>query len=251
MQSKWIVVLLTVLTVLVVVILVSSFIGMGSTGAVGTAAEPDTITVYGQGKVTASPDIVYITLGFENIDMDPKKALDDNAAQMERILAAVRAAGVGDASIQTARYSIDPDYSYPGDEKVLEGYRVVNTARITMEQVGAAGDIIKAASDAGANVMDGIRFDLRERQGVYIEALDIAAERAHQKAAQLASDAGRGVGAVVGIEESGVSYSYYSALSNYVSSDSGGSLADYASGAVSLGELEITAVIYITYRLNG
>ena len=46
-------------------------------------AAPDTITVYGQGVVSAAPDIAYLTLGYENSAERPQAARDANAAKMD------------------------------------------------------------------------------------------------------------------------------------------------------------------------
>ncbi len=221
---------------------------VGTAGTSGAPAE-DSITVFGQGIVYIKPDIAYIALGYENLDKDPKKAQDDNSAQMDKILKAVKAAGIEDAAMQTSQYSVNQDYDYANNKKEIIGYRVTNTIRVTVKDVAKAGDIIKAAYDAGSNLFNGISFDIIKRQESYIEALDIAMERAKEKADNLAQGSGRSITGIINIVESSPSYSPYNTASNFAYAQAA-PMADYAGGAISSGELQISATVNITYRLN-
>jgi len=245
---------LTAATLALVAILFAYVLIAGVSRAVpavssGEAAGGDSVEVYGQGKVYISPDVAYITLGYQNTDIDPQKAQDENAAKISKIIAAVKSAGIPDADIQTSQYSVNTDYY--SDGKSIKGFIVTNTASVTVRDVGKAGGIIKTGYDAGANLFYGIRFDLLKRQDAYLSALAIALDRAKEKAAKLASDSGRSLGAVISMRESQVSDSpyYYSQYSNFamapaVSGGAGGA------GTISSGQLEITAVVTVTYKLN-
>lgn len=215
--------------------------------SVGAPAE-DTITVYGQGIVYINPDIAYITFGYENTDTNPKKAQDDNALQMEKLIAAVKASGIVDTDIQTSQYNVYQEYDYTGNTKTIKGYRVTNTIQVKVRDVAKAGDTIEAAYNAGANLFNGIAFDIIDRQETYLNALDIALGRAEEKALKLASASGRRIAGVVSITESPSSSSGYTPYSNFVYS-SALAMAD-SSGAISSGELQITAVVSVTYNLN-
>jgi uncharacterized protein YggE len=215
-----------------------------------TAESEDFITVYGQGIVYIEPDIAYITLGYDNLDPDPKKAQDANTTAMDKIITAVKAAGIEDADIQTAQYSVLQEYNYTNDKKETRGYRVTNTVKVKVKDVTKAGDIIKAAYDAGSNLFNGITFDIIKRQDSYLEALDIAMSRAEEKAQKLAQDSGRSVTGVINIVESSPTYSpLYPSTSNYAYSQAA-PLADYNGDAISSGQLEISAMVSVTYRLN-
>jgi uncharacterized protein YggE len=255
MDNKKTTVLLYVTLTLVAITLGCVFIS-GSAKAVaattaGTADDPaeDSITVFGQGVVYIKPDVAYITLGYENLDKDPKKAQDDNSAQMDKIIKAVKDAGIEDADIQTSRYNVNQDYDYVNDKKEILGYRVTNTILVTVKDVAKAGDVIKAAYDAGSNLFDGITFDIIKRQESYLKALDIAMERAKEKAEKLARGSGRSITGVINIVESSPAYSPYYTLSNFAYAQPAAA-ADNAGGAISSGELQISATVNVTYRLN-
>lgn len=223
-----------------------------ATPAPETAADAteDFITVYGQGVVYIEPDIAYITLGYDNLDADPKKAQDGNTAAIDKILAAVKAAGIEDADIQTAQYSVYQEYDYTNDKKEVTGYRVTNTIQVKVRDVAKAGDIIKAAYDAGSNLFSGITFDIIKRQESYIEALNIAMDRAEEKAQKLAEGSGRSVTGVINIVESPAYSSPYNLSSSNYAYEQAAPKAGNTSDVISSGQLEIAAIVNVTYRLN-
>jgi uncharacterized protein len=251
MQSKRIVIILNVVTVLVAVLLAVNLIGCNQAKAVDPVyvsgaggAVDDTVTVYGQGKVAIKPDQVTITLGYQNENYDPKAAQDDNKAKMEQIVSAVKAAGIHDADLQTVSYRV----TRANDSK---RFVVFNMMQVKTGDIAKTSKIMKAAYDAGANEFWDVQFDIVKRQEAYTDALHLALERTRVKAEKLAEDSGRKVISVVTIEEGTVSnsYGYSSSYSNYVaapSSSSGG----YTDGSISSGELEISAIVNVTYRLK-
>lgn len=251
MQSKSFVVILSVLSVLVAVLLAVTLIGLGearaaapvySTGTEKAAA--DTVAVYGQGKVAIKPDQATITFGYLNESADPKAAQDANKAKMDQIISAVKAAGIDAAKLQTVSYRV-----YQNDDS--KRFTVVNMMQAITDDVEKTSKIMKAAYDAGANEFWDVRFDIVKRQQAYTDALHLAMVRAREKAEKLAADDGRKAVSVVTIEEGTVSnnYWYSSPYTNYVSAPSSSS-GGYTDGGISSGELEISAIVNVTYRLN-
>jgi uncharacterized protein YggE len=214
-----------------------------------TAPAGDVVAVYGQGRITIKPDIAYITLGVENTKPDPKEAQDNNSAAMEKVTAALKKAGIADADIQTAEYNVYHETS--GGKP--QGFRVTNLVQVTVKQIEKAGGIVKAAYDAGANTFSGVRFDIIERQKAYLEAADLAYQRAYEKADFLAKKAGKRLAGVAEMEEANANSTtpYYSAYVNYSPGESAlNAQADFAAGTVSSGELVITALVNVKYRLE-
>lgn len=251
MQNKSVVIILSVLAVLTAVLLAIDLIGFDASKAAvpvyvsgsGEAAA-DTVKVYGQGKAAIKPDQATITFGYENENVDPKAAQDDNKAKMEQIVSAVKAAGVNDSDLQTVSYRVYRVY----DSK---RFAVCNMMQVKTNDIERTSGIMKAAYDAGANEFWDVQFDIVKRQEAYTDALHLAIERAREKAERLAADEGRKVISVVAIEEGTVSNSYWysSPYTNYVSAPSSSS-GGYTDGGISSGELEISAIVNVTYRLN-
>ncbi len=251
MQSKAVAIILSVLAVLTVVLLAINLIGLGTPGKAapvyvqGTGeAALDTVMVYGQGRVSITPDQATITFGYENENADAAAAHEENKTKMEQIVSAVKAQGLGDTDIQTISYQF---YRYY--EKSI--FVVSNMVQVKIGDIEKTSGIIKAAYDAGANQFWDVQFDILKRQEAYTDALHLAMQRAREKAEKLAADEGRTVLAAVTIEEGTERNSYYysSPYTNFVSSPSSSS-GGYADGGISSGELEISAIVNVTYRLK-
>lgn len=251
MQSKSIVIVLSILAALTAVLLAVNLAGLGeSKEAVpmyvsgSGEAEADKVTTYGQGKVAIQPDQAIITFGYENENADPKAAQDTNRAKMEQIVIAVKAVGIHDADMQTVSYRVNRIYD-------SNRFVVCNMMQVKTGDIGDTSKILKAAYDAGANEFWDVQFDIVKRQQAYTQALHFAIVRAREKAEKLAADCGRRVAGVVTIEEGTVSNSYWysSPYTNYVPSQSSSS-GGYTDGGISSGEMEISAIVNVTYRLN-
>jgi len=251
MQSKNILIILSVLAVLTAVLLAVNLIGFDASKAVvpvyvsgSGEAVADTVTVYGQGKVAIKPDQATITFGYKNENADPKVAQDNNKTKMEQIVSAVKAEGINDADLQTVSYRV-----YRVDDS--KSFVVCNMMQVKTGDIEKTSKIMKAAYDAGANEFWDVQFDIVKRQQAYTDALHLAIERAREKAEKLAEDSGRKVISVVTMEEGAVSnnYWYSSPYSNFVAAPSSSS-SGYTDGGISSGEMEISAVVNVTYRLN-
>lgn len=141
-----------------------------------------TINVSGTGEVTVTPDIARVTVGVFTNSKDSTQAASENAQRTDAILKAVRALGVAEKDIQTTDYSVSPQLDYQKQPPVLVRYDVRNAVRITVRKMSDAGKILDAALKAGANVAEGITFDVSDPQKARDEALVKAVADATRKA---------------------------------------------------------------------
>ncbi len=213
----------------------------------------DIITVYGVGRISLVPDVAYITMGYENINNDPKIAQDRNLEKMASIIEMLIDEGISEEDIQTVSFNVNQEYDHVNGHRKILGYRVTNLIRVTINDTEEAGHYIKLAYDEGSNVFQRIEFDIIDREQAYLDALDTAIQRAEQKANEIASKTNRRVGEVLEIMEQGSSSStYYSQYSNVMSS-SGYEALSYARerhGSISEGQVEIEANVNIVFRLE-
>src|SRR5690606_22103383 len=72
----------------------------------------------------------------------------------------------------------------------ITGYTATNVVRVTMDDVRRVGTVIDAATGAGANQVQRIRFTLADEGAAKSEALRLAARDARAKAASLATALG-------------------------------------------------------------
>ena len=169
----------------------------GGAGAVDPPASTDSVTVSGEGVVLAVPDRAEISAGVETRAATAKAALQANATAMERVLQALRAGGGSDVTTQTVSLSTSFD-----DQGTPNGFVASNIASATVA-FDKAGSLIDAAVGAGANTVYGPSPSRSDADLLYRQALTKAVADAQQRATVLAKAAGRELGRVTAISESG------------------------------------------------
>lgn len=166
----------------------------GRAGAAGTA-EGDTVTVTGTGVATGTPDTALISAGVETNGATARAALAANAAEMNKVIAALRAAGA--RNIGTQSVSLSPRTDPQGKPT---GFTASNVVSGTIA-VDRAGALVDAAVEAGANTVYGPSLTLSAAKQLYRQALKAAVVDARERAEILAAAAGRAVGRVLQITE--------------------------------------------------
>jgi uncharacterized protein len=163
------------------------------------ARAPDTVSVTGAGTVSAVPDRAEITAGVETRRATASAALAANAAAMEDVIGALRAAG-GEA-LTTQVVSLSP---VTDDAGKPSGF-VASNAVSAETSLARAGALVDAAVAAGANTVWGPTLSRSDADALYRKALAAAVDDARLRAGVLAGAAGREVGRVVAIVEQGAS----------------------------------------------
>jgi uncharacterized protein YggE len=164
---------------------------------------PATIQVTGQAKVSEPPDRVYIDIGVTTQAQKSDAAAAENAKRLSGVIASLkRAAGTG-AQLTTTEYSVNPNYRYSrdGGAPTVVGYTASNVVRVRLDDLGRVGRVIDAATEAGSNNIQDIRFALRDEEGPRGEALREAARNARQDADALADALGLRIVRVVTVSE--------------------------------------------------
>ena len=157
------------------------------------------ITVGGDSIVQAQPDTAILTVA---VVTQGKRAIDaqqENATKTDAVVRALKAAAGTGAEVKTSGYSLQPMRVYrEGQPPLISGYEARNTITVTTGELAKLGNVIDAASQAGANDVTGISFTLRQDRAARDQALKQAAQEAMSKAQVLAQALG---GRVVGIAE--------------------------------------------------
>ncbi len=163
-----------------------------------TAPPAKTITVTGNGSITTVPDRATFGFTIETRAKTATAALAQNSNDATAVIAALKAAGVTSANLQTSQVSLMPQSSQDGT--TIVGYVASNsvTARTPLEK---AGKIVDAAVGAGANGVSGPSLDVSDQSALYRDALHKAVDDAKLKAQSLADAAGLSLGAVQSISE--------------------------------------------------
>jgi uncharacterized protein YggE len=169
------------------------------------AQTPRTIRASGEAVVSVRPDLARITVGVETQAATAQEAAAQNATIVQNVLDAVRRVLGNAGTTETVSYTINPNYrSTPGQPAVLTGYTVVNLIEVTTFNIGNVGQIIDAASAAGANRINALRFGIRDEDPVRRRALTAAATQGRGHAEAIAAGLGGRVGMVLRADEGGV-----------------------------------------------
>src|SRR6188508_3369153 len=130
--------------------------------ASSAAADAGGITVQGTASVTAVPDRAELSFGVESQGQTAKAAIAANAAEMRKVIAAVKAAGGTD--VKTQSVSLSPRYD---EQNEVQAFVAVNTVSATIKDVAKAGALIDAAVTAGANQIYGPSLSSGDQTAVY------------------------------------------------------------------------------------
>lgn len=165
----------------------------GTVATVSGQPQLKLITVNGQGKIQAKPDISYVNLGVVTEAPTAKAAAQANTEAMNKVVNAVKTFGITKDAIKTSNYRVEPVYKYDprgAQPPTLTGYKVYNTVAVTTNLLDKLGQIIDAAVDNGANTVDSIRFGLKDEDATVQQAIQKAMDNARDKADTAAKAAG-------------------------------------------------------------
>ena len=205
-----------------------------------------TISVTGEGKAVAKPDMATIHTGVVSQAATAKEALVANSRAMEAVLAELKKRGIASQDVQTSQFSVNPMYKH--DERgrtapEVTGYQVTNQVRVRVPELDALGEVLDALVKAGSNQMSGISFGVKEQQSILDEARIGAIGDARRRAELYAKAAGVGVGKVLKINEQNVRFPQPVAMAR-----------SYAMAAeavpIAAGEEEFHVTIDVTFALE-
>ena len=166
--------------------------------ATSAAADAGGITVQGTASVKVVPDRAELTFGVESQGDTARAALAANAAEMRKVVAALKAAGATD--LETQYVSLSPRYN---ERNEAQGFAASNSVSGTVKEIARAGSVVDVAVAAGANQVYGPNLSRGDQTELYRDALRAAVANARASAQALASASGLALGRVTAIVEGG------------------------------------------------
>lgn len=174
------------------------------TPAVQASSDGTLLSVSASGQASRAPDVATASAGVVTQAADAATAMRENATQMNRVIAAIRAAGVAERDVQTAGISIHPTYRHVQDEEPrITGYSASNTVNLKVRDIARLGEVLDALVASGANNVNGPSFGIDKPEAVYDEARRQALEQARARADMYAETLGLRVRRIVSISEGG------------------------------------------------
>jgi uncharacterized protein len=175
--------------------------GAAGAGGAPLAATQHSIVVSGNGAVSTTPDRAQLSLGVSTDGKTASAALRANAAEMTKVIAAIKGQGIAAADIKTELVSLSPRYSQNGDAVV--GYTATNSVGVTLRNLDKTGPVIDAAVDAGSNQISGPNLVRSDQSALYRQALRAAIADARAKAQTIARASGLKLRRITDVSESG------------------------------------------------
>jgi len=219
--------------------------------APGHAAEngPAKVVVTGTSEIRVEPDRAYVLLAIESRDENPREAQTRNAKASDAVLAGLRKADLGDKAIRTVSYGLQEEFDYDKGTRRSRGYLARNQLEVRVDDIAKVGEIIDLATSAGATSVSGLRFDVKDRDGLEREALKLAVADGFARAEAAAAGADAAIGQILVIEQDGAGGQPPPPQPVFR-----GAVAMSAEAAapppIQAGEIEISATVRITAELE-
>ena len=148
------------------------------------------------------PDVATISTGVVTRGADTNTAMRQNAEQMAKVMAALKAAGIPERDIQTSGINLNPQYVYQQNETPrITGYEARNTVSVKVRDLTKLGKIMDTLVAQGANELNGPSFEVDKPDEAYDEARRAALEKAQARAEMYAKTLGLRVRRIVSIDE--------------------------------------------------
>lgn len=208
------------------------------------------ITVSGEGKISASPDIAQLTFG---VQTGPQKtaqaAMEMLKKDMNAAFAAAKAQGVDEKDIRTESFSLSPSYDWNDGTQKLRGYEANQTLRVKVRDLEKMSGILTAVTEAGANQAGGIEFTIDDQDALMTQARTIAIGKAKAQAETLAKELGVRLVKITGFNEGGgyIPPMPYATRTANMEMGMGGAAMDVALPA---GQQDITVNVSLTYEIS-
>ena len=236
-----------------------AYVGLANRMSVQTAdSNAVTISVNGEGKVEAKPDIGQFSFSVMAEATSAADAQQQSATNINAIMAYLKSAGIAETDIKTQDYNLSPKYAYdrtvcpvgtycpPSDPKVV-GYTVSQTIVVKVRKLDQAGDLITGVGQKGATNISDLSFTIDDPTTLQAEARTKAIADAQQKAAALAGQLGMQLGKLTSF--SAANGPTPGPIMYAAKSDAMGSGAA-VSPSMPTGQSEITSDVTMTYQLR-
>lgn len=156
------------------------------------------------GEVTRVPDIAIISAGVQTLQPTATAAIEENAARMERVRAALKRAGIEDRDIQTSSINLNPEYQYDQNRPPrLTGYRANNTVNVKFRDLKRTGAILDALVAEGSNQINGPNLTIDKPESALDEARTKAIANGRARADLYARALGMRVVRLISVSEGG------------------------------------------------
>jgi uncharacterized protein len=208
-----------------------------------------TISVVGSGQVYLVPDVAYIYVGVHSQSENVTTALNSNNDQAKKVTDALKELGVEQKDIQTTSFNIYPQQQFEPGTGTVTGtlYMVDNTVYVTVRDLTKLGELLDTVVRSGANSINGINFDVVDKEKAQSDAREMAINNARKQAEELAKVTGLTLGDIQTIS---TGYTSSPMAKEAYGMGGGGGMAAVSNTPVSAGQLVLSAEVSVMYQVK-
>jgi uncharacterized protein YggE len=182
----------------------------GPTASIAEMASTPLVRVNIAESLRTPPDEASMTVGTQAKAPTATAAVAANKKKTEKLLSAIRAAGIRERDIQTQGIQLQPDYRWdnvPGSQgrRTLIGFIANNSVQIKTRRIDTLTSLLDALTTAGADSVYGPNFGISDPAPLRREARVRAMARGAAEATEYAHDNGFKTVQLLSVEE-GTSY---------------------------------------------
>lgn len=215
---------------------------------VETRTEPTTIAVTGEWKVYAVPDIAELSFGVQTgRQASAQAAMEKLQREMNAVVDAVKAKGIEEKDIRTESLWLHPAFDWDDGKQIPRGFEANQSLRVKIRDLSKIGEVLSAATAAGANQAGGVSFTIDDPESLRSQAREKAITQAKEKARTLASQLGMTLAKLTSFNEGfgGVPPPIFARGMMEVGMGGGGEPLPVPSG-----EQEIMVTVTLTYEVR-
>ncbi|MDA0747089.1 MAG: SIMPL domain-containing protein [bacterium] len=213
-------------------------------------AQPDekarTLQISATGTVIHSPNQVQILLAVETFAPTAQEATSKNASRMSQVMYTLKRLVLPAGQVQTTSYSLEPRYENDPEHRRRKpepvGFVAHNMVQVVLDSINQVGNVLDAAITHGVNRAADLRFQLKNPETAYLEALREAVRQARAQAEVLAEASGQKLGSVLSINTSG-----NGPMPRFARAEA---LYKSADTPIEGHTIETSATVHITYQLQ-
>jgi len=210
-----------------------------------------TITVSGEGKVKATPDVAELNFGVKTGRVKTsEEAMKILGKKMTAVVDAIKAQGVEEKDIKTQQLNLSPSYDWNEGKRIDRGFEANQSVRVKIRNTDDTSKVLAAATSAGANQAGNVNFTIDEPEELREQARIKAIENGQKKAADLAKQLGKSLGKLKGFNEGGGGMPYARMEKAMAYGMGGGMDEEVNIPPVPTGEQEVRVNVSLTYELK-
>lgn len=208
-----------------------------------------TISIEGQGKVTAKPDIASVMIGVQSKGDTVADSQLKNTQTMNALISSIKNMGIAEDDLLTANYFVYQEQVWNPTTQISESKQWIVSQNITVKIRDASkiSTVLGMAGQSGVTNISGPTFTIDDPTALKDQAREKAIKDAEMHARQIAGALGMQIEKVIGYSEYSSDNGPIPMYDRMVTSDS--SLGAPPAPTIQTGTTDVKLTVNITYKL--